>query len=270
MNRAAAKEADAEGPTVGGGLRAARPALLTIGLAVLLVTLVLALPYIQAPMHWLFPEVERPVYRLSSFTELLASHLGLVLLSSLIATLVGVAAGIFATRDSGAEFEPLINAVTAIGQTFPPVAVLALAVPLLGYGGPPTLMALAVYAALPVTEGTIAGLHAVPHDAKDAAEGLGFSKLRRLIDIELPLASPIILSGIRIAVIINIGTATIGSTIGALTLGSPIIEGLAASNPAYVLEGAVVVALLAILVDRLFEHGVHWAQRRSGVLAARG
>ena len=100
MNRAAAKEADAEGPTVVGGLRAARPALLTIGLAVLLVTLVLALPYMQAPMHWLFPEVERPVYRLSSFTELLASHLGLVLLSSLIATLVGVAAGIFATRAS--------------------------------------------------------------------------------------------------------------------------------------------------------------------------
>ena len=246
------------------------PSRLTLALLVALVLLVIALPHLEAPMHLLFPGVERPVYQRASFVELTLSHLWLVLVSSAIAAVIGLSAGIFSTRQAGAEFAPLINAVTAIGQTFPPVAVLALAVPLLGYGGPPTLMALAVYAALPVTEGTIAGLHAVPHDAKDAAEGLGFSKLRRLIDIELPLASPIILSGIRIAVIINIGTATIGSTIGALTLGSPIIEGLAASNPAYVLEGAVVVALLAILVDRLFEHGVHWAQRRSGVLAARG
>jgi osmoprotectant transport system permease protein len=247
---------------------AALPSRLTVGLAIVLAVLVLALPHLQGPMHWLFPEVERPVYQRASFVELVLSHLGLVLASSAAATLIGVAAGIFATREGGAEFEPLINAVTAIGQTFPPVAVLALSVPLLGYGGAPTLVALAVYAALPITEGTIAGLHAVPRDAKDAAEGLGFSKLRRLVDVELPLASPIILSGIRIAVIINIGTATIGSTIGALTLGSPIIEGLSASNPAYVVEGAVIVALLAILVDRLFEDVVHWAQRRSGVLAA--
>ena len=82
------------------------------------------------------------------------------------------------------------------------------------------------------------------------------------------LASPIILNGIRIAGIINIGTATIGSTIGALTLGSPIIEGLSASNPAYVLEGALVVALLAIWVDRLFEDIVRAARRHSGLVTS--
>jgi osmoprotectant transport system permease protein len=240
---------------------------LTIVLGLALVALLVALPHLEGPMHWLFPEVERPVYQRASFVELTLSHLGLVLASSAAATLVGVAAGIFATRQSGAEFEPLINAIAAIGQTFPPVAVLAICVPLLGYGGPPTLVALAVYATLPVTESTMAGLHAVSGDVKDAAEGLGFSAVRRLIDVELPLASPIILNGIRISVIINIGTATIGSTIGALTLGSPIIEGLSASNPAYVVEGAVVVALLAILTDRLFEDIVHWAQRRSGIAA---
>ena len=240
---------------------------LTLLLALLLAALVLALPYLHAPMHWLFPEVERPVYERATFVELVLSHLGLVLASTTAAAVVGVSAGIFATRRSGQEFEPLINAIAAIGQTFPPVAVLAISVPLLGYGGPPTLLALAVYAALPITESTIAGLTAVSRDVKDAAEGLGFSRLRLLADVELPLASPIILNGIRIAVIINIGTATIGSTIGALTLGSPIIEGLSASNPAYVLEGAVVVALLAILVDRLFEDMVHWARRRSGAVA---
>jgi osmoprotectant transport system permease protein len=241
---------------------------LTICLAFVLVALVLALPHLHAPMHCLFPQIERPVYERATFVELVLSHLGLVLASSAAAAIVGVAAGIFATRQSGEEFEPLINAVAAIGQTFPPVAVLAISVPLLGYGGPPTLLALAVYAALPITESTIAGLNAVSRDVKDAAEGLGFSRLRRLADVELPLAFPIILNGIRIAVIINIGTATIGSTIGALTLGSPIIEGLSASNPAYVLEGALVVALLAVLVDRLFEDVVHWARRRSGALSS--
>src|SRR5271169_6529754 len=91
---------------------ASRPALaispLTIVLGVALVALVLALPHLEAPMHWLFPEVERPVYQRASFVELTLSHLGLVLASSAAATLVGVAAGIFATRESGAEFEPLI------------------------------------------------------------------------------------------------------------------------------------------------------------------
>ncbi len=240
---------------------------LTFVLAAALTGLVLALPHLFQPMHWLFPQIERPVYERASFVELVLSHLGLVLASSAAATLVGVSAGIFATRQSGAEFAPLINAVTAIGQTFPPVAVLAISVPLLGYGGPPTLVALAVYAALPITENTIAGLTAVSRDVKDAAEGLGFSRLRLLADVELPLALPIILTGIRIAVIINIGTATIGSTIGALTLGSPIIEGLSASNPAYVLEGAVVVALLALLVDRLLEDIVHRARGWSGAIA---
>ena len=243
---------------------------LTLGVALALVLLVLALPHLEAPMHLLFPELERPVYRRASFVELTLSHLGLVLAASAGAALIGVAAGIFSTRRSGAEFEPLVNAVTAIGQTFPPVAVLALSVPLLGYGGPPTLLALGVYAALPITESTIAGLNAVPRDVKEAAEGMGLSPLRLLADVELPLASPLILSGIRIAVIINIGTATVGSTIGALTLGSPIIEGLSASNPAYVLEGAVVVALLAIVTDRLFEDLAHWAQRRfAGPIADR-
>jgi osmoprotectant transport system permease protein len=243
---------------------------LTLLLAAALVALVLALPYLDAPMHALFPELERPVYRRASFVELTLSHLGLVLAASAAAAVIGVVAGIFSTRRSGAEFEPVINAITAIGQTFPPVAVLALSVPLLGYGGPPTLLALGIYAALPITESTIAGLNAVPRHVKDAAEGMGLSPWRLLVDVELPLASPLILSGIRIAVIINIGTATIGSTIGALTLGSPIIEGLSASNPAYVLEGAVVVALLAIVTDRLFEDLAHRAQARLAGPVAEG
>ena len=86
----------------------------------------------------------------------------------------------------------------------------------------------------------------MPAAAIDAAEGMGFTPAQRLLAVELPLAAPVILAGIRTSVIISIGTATIGSTVGALTLGSPIIEGLSGSNTAYVLQGAVLVGLLAI------------------------
>jgi osmoprotectant transport system permease protein len=105
---------------------------------------------------------------------------------------------------------------------------------------------------LPILENTVTGLEAVPAAARDAAIGMGFSPWQMLSRIELPLAWPFILAGLRTSTIINIGTAAIGSSIGALSLGSPIIEGLAANNPAYVLQGALVVAFLAILVDHMF------------------
>ena len=89
--------------------------------------------------------------------------------------------------------------------------------------------------------------------------GIGFAPRDVLWRVELPLAFPFILAGLRNAVIINIGTAVIGSAAGALSLGSPIIEGLSASNPAYVLEGAAIVALLAMAVDR----GFAWLEERA-------
>jgi osmoprotectant transport system permease protein len=130
--------------------------------------------------------------------------------------------------------------------------VLALAVPIVGYGAAPALIALFAYGILPVIDNTIAGLRAVPSAAVDAATGMGFTASGRLWRVELPLAAPVIVAGIRTSVAIAIGTATIGSTVGALTLGSPIIEGLSGSNTAYVLQGAILVAALAVFIDRMF------------------
>lgn len=154
---------------------------------------------------------------------------------------------------AGRDFAGPVDTLTAVGQTFPPTAVLALAVPAIGYGGAPTVIALIVYGLLPVVSATIAGLGAVPPAALQAAEGLGLSPRGRLLKVELPLAAPVILSGVRTSVILNIGTATIGSTVGALTLGSPIIEGLSGSNPAYVVQGAILVGLFAIATDLWFD-----------------
>lgn len=229
------------------------PALPQLWLTLALVALVLLMPASGPVFEILFPGLPHPVYTRASFVELTLAHLQLVAISSLAAAIVGVGLGIFVTRESGREFAPFVSALAAIGQTFPPVAVLALAIPMLGYGGAPTIAALTLYAVLPILEGTITGLHAVPAPVRDAAKGMGFSRFDLLRRIDLPLASPFILAGLRNAVIINIGTATIGSTIGALSLGSPIIEGLSAANPAYVVQGAVLVALLAVVVDRWFE-----------------
>ena len=153
------------------------------------------------------------------------------------------------TRPAGADFLPVARSVVDIGQTFPPVAVLALAVPAVGFGLKPVLIALVLYGLLPIFESTIAGLEDVPRDVVDAARGMGMSGWQQLVSVELPLAFPVIVNGIRLAVVINLGTATIGSTVAARGLGDVIIAGLQTSNTAFVLQGGVIVGLLAVLVS---------------------
>lgn len=221
--------------------------------ALALALLVFFMPALAPLMHWAFPEVEPPIYGFASFAALLLSHVEIVAAASLAATVAALGLGIFVTRAAGRDFRPLVGAVATIGQTFPPVAVLAVAVPVLGYGALPTFVALALYGFLPIVANVIAGLEGVPDGVREAARGMGYSPLRLLREVELPLAAPVILAGIRVSVVIGIGTATIGSTVGAVTLGTPIIDGLVGDKLPYVIEGALVVALLAILADMTFE-----------------
>jgi osmoprotectant transport system permease protein len=221
-------------------------------LTVALLATMFLMPKAAPLMRWLFPGDPGPVYTRASFLELTLAHVELVAISSLAAAVIGIGLAIFVTRESGREFSAMVGAIAAIGQTFPPVAVLALTIPVLGYGAAPALAALCLYAIFPVIAATVTGLQAVPSSVREAGLGMGFAPHNILWKIEIPLAFPFILAGFRNAVIINIGTAAIGSAAGALSLGSPIIEGLSASNPAYVLEGAVVVALLAMVTDRGF------------------
>ncbi len=214
---------------------------------------VLGLPSSKPLFAALFPALDRPLYEQDSFAALLGSHAGIVVLSSAAAAVIGIAAGVFVTRAVGREFRPLVETLVAIGQTVPPVAVLAIAVPLIGFGAWPALIALALYGLLPIVRATVAGLESVPPAAVEAADGAGMTATQRLWRIELPLALPVLLAGVRTSVIINIGTATIASTVGAKTLGSPIIVGLSGFNTAYVIQGALVVGLLAVTVDLAFD-----------------
>lgn len=218
-----------------------------------LAALVIGLPY-SAPFfsYWL-PELERPVYAQEPFAYLLWQHCKLVLLSSAAAVLGGTLLGVWSMRPSGRPFSSVLDTVVAIGQTVPPVAVLALAVPLVGFGEWPALIALALYGVLPVLQATVVGLKSVPEPVRQAAAGMGMSPWQRLVQVEAPLAMPVWLAGVRTSVIINIGTAAIASTVGAKTLGSPIIVGLSGFNTAYVLQGAVLVGMLAVVTDMAFE-----------------
>lgn len=224
-----------------------------IWVAAMLVALVMLLPHSAPLFAWLFPQLERPVYTQEPFAWLLWQHVLLVGASSLFSVVVGSAIGIWVTRPAGQHFKPLVESVLAISQAFPPVAVLALAVPVVGFGELPALLALALYGLLPVVQGTVSGLQGVPPAQQQAARSMGMSARQCLRYIDIPLALPVWLSGVRTSVIINIGTAAIASTVGAKTLGSPIIVGLSGFNTAYVLQGAILVALLAVTVDMLFE-----------------
>ena len=222
-------------------------------LLALFIALLIGLPYSEPLFHTLFPEQPRPLYQQAGFLALTLAHGKLVVISSLAAIVIGVGAGVLVTRPAGREFRPLVETLAAMGQTFPPVAVLALAVPVMGFGEQPAIVALILYGILPVLQGTLAGLASVPVGALSVAEGMGMTGGQRLWKVELPLAAPVIVAGIRTSVIVNIGTATIVSTVGANTLGTPIIIGLSGFNTAYVVQGAILVALAAIIVDRAFE-----------------
>ena len=236
-----------------------------IGRAALVLTIVLLAAFLAAPTS--FAPVFAPlnkntapaIYTQSSLLWLTLSHLGLVAASVAASTVVAVGLGILVTRPAGREFLPLARTITAIGQTFPPVAVLALAVPVMGFGAGPTLVALFLYGLLPIFENTLAGLAAPSPQVIEAARGMGMRPGQRLWQVELPLALPVIVSGVRLSTVIALGTATIGSTVAAKTLGEVIIAGLLSSNTAYVVQGGMVVGLLTVLIHHLFR----WIEARS-------
>jgi osmoprotectant transport system permease protein len=245
---------------VRGGQFLASP-LLWVGL--FFAVLLLRMDTLQPTLHWAFPAVEPVIYHRSRFLDLFLSQFVLVAVASGAAVLIGVSLAVFVTRPTGRDFRAMVDALATVGQTFPPAAVLAIAVPAVGFGAQPTIIALFLYGLLPIIENAIAGLEGVPRGVREAGEGLGLSPWQRLRDVELPLAAPVMLSGIRVSVTIAIGTATIGSTVGALTLGTPIFNGLVANKLPFVLEGAVLVALFAIVTDMLFARLERWLRRHA-------
>jgi osmoprotectant transport system permease protein len=215
---------------------------------VLLLAFLLQPGWFEPLLNPLVQENAPAVYNRGSLLWLTFLHLRTVLVATFAATVVAVSLAILVTRQAGAEFLPLSRSLVNIGQTFPPVAVLALAVPIFGFGEKPTLIALFLYGLLPIFENALTGLTTLPPAVIEAARGAGMTERQRLVQIELPLALPVILTGIRLSVVISLATATIGSTVAAKTLGEVIIAGLQSNNLAFVLQGGLIVAALAVLI----------------------
>ncbi|MDU3077221.1 MAG: ABC transporter permease, partial [Mixta calida] len=178
-------------------------------------------------------------------------HLWLVGWSMLFALLVGIPSGILLSRPFARRWAEYIMQIFNVGNTLPPLAVLALAMVVIGIGDRPAIIALFLASLLPVVRNTYAGLIGVPDSLLEAANGIGMTKMQRLRQVELPGAWPVMLSGIRIAMAINVGTAPLAFLIGASSYGELIFPGIYLNDFPVLILGAVATALFALILDML-------------------
>jgi osmoprotectant transport system permease protein len=214
-----------------------------------LVAALVALPHLGPAFGLLFPDVAEPVYRREGFVALALSHAALVASALLPAVALGLGLGVAATRPGAGELRALADSMAGLAQAVPPVAVIALAVPVLGFGAAPAALALVCYSVLPVLRATAGGLATVAPEVLEAARGAGMTPAQVLLRVELPLAAQPILAGVRVAAVLAVATAAVGAVAGASCLGTPIIAGLVNGNPAWVVQGAVLTGLMAFAVD---------------------
>jgi len=191
------------------------------------------------------------------FGRLTLEHLGLVFVSLAASIAVGIPLGILAAKRPATE--GAILGATGVVQTIPSLALLAVLIPLTGrIGAVPAFIALALYALLPIVRNTHAALTQVTRGMREAAQSLGMTAGTILAKIELPLAAPTILAGIKTSAVINVGTATIAAFIGAGGYGERIVTGLALNDHAMLLAGAIPAAALALLIEGGFRLAERW------------
>lgn len=176
-------------------------------------------------------------------------HIGLTFISLFFAIAIGLPLGILIARRK--KLSSTVLGIAGILQTIPSIALLGFMIPLLGIGAKPAIVALLIYALLPIIRNTYTGIVGIDKFVIEAAEALGMSKFQILFKVELPLAMPVIFAGIRTATVINVGVATLASYIAAGGLGEFIFGGISLNNTNMILAGAIPAALLAIVLDAL-------------------
>lgn len=193
---------------------------------------------------------DQPVlYERIQLIDAAQSHVLIVLTAMAFVVVLGVPLAILATRTAGKPLLPLIANTATIGQTLPPIAVLFLVTPVVGFGPQAMMFALFTYGLMPTVQATLTGWREIDADVRRAAEGMGMGPWRQLLTVELPLALPGMLAGIRTSLILSIATASLAPITGGVSLGTPIVSGLAVDNASQVMEGALAVALLALCSD---------------------
>jgi osmoprotectant transport system permease protein len=196
---------------------------------------------------------------------LAAAHAGAAALGVAGAAVLGIGLGLAVTRPAGAPLRRLVETLGAGLQAAPPVVIVALAFPALGFGLAPTVLALVAYATLPVLRATIDAIGTVPADVREAARALGLTRGQRLAEIELPLVAPVLAGALRTAAVLAVATAAVGALAGAATLGTPIVLGLQTQNNLLVLQGAAATAALAFAAEGLIALAFGVVLRRGSI-----
>lgn len=207
------------------------------------------LSYLLDPAHW---ELGTD----GSIPQLIISHLYYVVLALLIGTAVALPVGLWIGHTGRGSFIA-INAGNA-GRSLPTLGLLMLMVTLLGLGLTPVLIALTVLVIPPVLTSAYAGVRTIDHRVVDAARGVGMRPWQVLVKVELPLALPVLMSGFRSAALQVVATATVAAAVGLGGLGRLLIDGLAVNDYSRVLAGAIVVAVLAVLLDLVLALAQRW------------
>ncbi|HEX7815618.1 glycine betaine ABC transporter substrate-binding protein [Dyella sp.] len=194
-------------------------------------------------------------------------HVKLVALSLGLAVCLAIPLGILAARWK--HLGQAVIALTGVLQTVPSLAMFVFMIPVFGIGTWPATCALFLYSLLPIVRNTHTGLVGIPHELRESAAALGLSQAARLRHVELPMAARSILAGIKTAAVINVGTATLAALIGAGGYGQPILTGIRLDNIGLILEGAIPSAVLALLVQGVFEGIERWLTPRGLRIEAR-
>lgn len=201
--------------------------------------------------------IEQAQMRWSEVLEATFVHIQLVFFSMVMAVILGVALGILITRVP--KLVPIVLGGTGIMQTIPSLAILGFMIPIFGIGVKTGIAALFLYSLLPIVRNTYAGIKDVDKATIEAAKGMGMTNWQILFRVELPLAVPIIMAGIRTSAVINVGNATLAAFIGAGGLGDFIFLGITRGIDGLIFLGAIPAALLAIILEVSFTRLERWS-----------
>jgi len=205
---------------------------------------------VETLLRAVFPGSTTVLYDRTPMWQFLIDHLVLTGIAAGLALAIGSLLGVFVLSRAGSPFRDLVMRIANFGQAIPTVALMAIAVPAIGYGSKPVLLALVIYSVLPVLVNVVVGIESVPTSVLEAGRGMGMTAVERFWQLQIPLALPVIMNGIRTMLVILVSAAAIGAVVGAGGLGVPILSGMAKFNNAVVIHGAVPAILLALIVDR--------------------
>jgi len=186
----------------------------------------------------------------------------MVFIAVCIGIAVGVPAGILVTRPGLTRLSPVVVGGANVGQSVPSLAIIAIMAPLLGFGLKSAIVALFIYGLLPILRNSYAGMRNIDPAIIEAARGMGMTRWQIIRRIELPLARPVIMTGIRISTVVTVGTAELAVLVGGKGLGTITLTGVFARQPLLILQGAAPTAILAISLGFILERIESWMTPR--------